>query len=38
VSLIRFDDPIEAEAEGPVTDSIEVQNRIEGREAAQEPA
>lgn len=38
VSLIRFDDPIEAEAEGPVTDSIEVQNRIEGREAAQESA
>jgi uncharacterized phosphatase len=38
VSLIRFDDPIEAEAEGPATDSIEVQNRIEGREAAQEQA
>lgn len=34
VSLIRFDDPIELESEGPITDSIEVQNRIEGREAA----
>jgi broad specificity phosphatase PhoE len=34
VSLIRFDDPVVRESQGPVTDSIEVQNRIEGREAA----
>jgi broad specificity phosphatase PhoE len=36
VSLIRFDDPVERESLGPATESIEVQNRIEGREAAQE--
>ena len=36
VSLIRFDDPMELESAGPATDSIEVQNRIEGREAAEE--
>jgi uncharacterized phosphatase len=36
VSLLRFDDPMELEAAGPRTDSIEVQNRIEGREAAEE--
>jgi uncharacterized phosphatase len=34
LELIAFDDPIELESEGPVTDSIEVQNPIEGREAA----
>lgn len=33
LELIAFDDPIELESEGPVTDSIEVQNPIEGREA-----
>jgi broad specificity phosphatase PhoE len=38
VSLIRFDDPVELESIGPESDSIEVQNRIEGREAAQEQA
>ena len=36
VSLIRFDDPVEGESLGPDTDSIEAQNRIEGREAAKE--
>ena len=36
VSLIRFDDPVELESLGPEVDSIEAQNRIEGREAAQE--
>jgi len=34
LELIAFDDPIEVESEGPVTDSIEVQNPIEAREAA----
>jgi uncharacterized phosphatase len=34
VSLIRFDDPLEWESQGPESDSIEAQNRIEGREAA----
>ena len=38
VSLIRFDDPVERESQGPEELSIEVQNRIEGREAAQEQA
>jgi uncharacterized phosphatase len=38
VSLIRFDDPVELESIGAESDSIEVQNRIEGREAAQEQA
>ncbi len=33
VELIRFDDPIELESAGLATDAIEVQNRIEGREA-----
>lgn len=36
VSLIRFDDPVERESQGPDTDGIEEQNRIEGREAAQD--
>ena len=34
VSLIRFDDPVERESVTPDADSIEAQNRIEGREAA----
>jgi uncharacterized phosphatase len=38
VSLIRFDDPVERASLGPETGSIEEQNRIEGREAAQEHA
>ncbi len=33
LELIVFDDPIDLESEGPETDSIEVQNPIEGREA-----
>lgn len=33
LKLIAFDDPIEAASEGPATDSIEVQNPIEGRES-----
>ena len=36
VSLIRFDDPVVGESLGPDTDSIEVQNRLEGREAAED--
>jgi uncharacterized phosphatase len=36
VTLIRFDDPLEQESAGPPTESIETQNRIEGREAALE--
>ena len=34
IELIVFDDPIDLESAGPETDSIEVQNPIEGREAA----
>lgn len=36
VSLIRFDDPVERESQGPDADGIEEQNRIEGREAAKD--
>lgn len=36
VSLIRFDDPVELESVAPEADSIEEQNRIEGREAAED--
>ena len=36
VSLIRFNDPLEWESQGPESDSIEAQNRIEGREAAKD--
>lgn len=32
LELIAFDDPIELESEGPATDSIVVQNPVEGRE------
>lgn len=34
LELIAFDDPIEVDSEGPITDSIQVQNPIEGREDA----